>query len=110
MVNGPTTADVTVNYYMPWDGSPESPCTATIERLYEPLELTGEEGSDQPFTRYPGEQKGMYDSGYCLFTTEEEGLRAGLWRITMEGPPLTRYQEVELKNGPNNVLFVIVVD
>jgi len=100
----PTTASVTPQFVI--EGS-SSPCqTLTLGWRYDPVALTGEEGSNQPVIRSPVEHEGAFDAGYCWYSTmEETGLRAGRWNVTVEqteptpAPPLTL--QFEFVNGPS---------
>ena len=101
--NGYSTAYVTPRFVI--EGS--DPCqTLTLGWRYDPVELTGEVGRDQPIGRSPVEHEGVFEGGSCSYSSmQETDLRAGRWNITVEqteptpAPPLTL--EFVLVNGPS---------
>jgi hypothetical protein len=94
----PKTADVSVQHRFPSQGAPR--CTGTLGFHFQPLQLTGAEGTDTQFSS-PNLTVGELPSGgYCTTSWYSWGLKEGRWRISVVGS-WGETCEVDLKNGSN---------
>ena len=94
----PKTANV--NVYHRFNASSAPRCTGMLGFHFQPLQLSGAEGTSTQFSS-PNLTVGEIPSGnYCTTSWTASGLRAGSWRVTVVGS-WGEACEVNLRNGWN---------